>query len=102
MPSSEHVKRYIDDGIFKNVLKFWASNLKQGYLENEVESFVELKEFVRKAIEIHLKHLFNGNDKTRYFTDVLEKVKSDRLTNITKDIHVPSASNLNLADSVEI
>jgi len=84
MPSSEHVKRYIDDGIVKNVLKFWASNLKQGFLENDVESFVELKEFVRKAIEIHLKHFFNGNDKTRYFTNVLEKVKSDRLTNITK------------------
>ena len=54
------------------------------------------------ALEIHLKHIFNGDERTRYGVDVLEKVKGDRLTDIIKNIHVPSFSNINLVDSVEI
>lgn len=102
MPSADNIKRYVDDSVVKGILKFWTNNLKQGHLDDDPESFTELKEFIRKAIGVHLKHILNGDDKTKYMIDVLEKVKSDNFTNITKEIHVPSASNLNLADSVEI
>ena len=61
-----------------------------------------LKKFVRMALEIHLKHIFNGNERTRYGVNILEKVKGDRLMDVTKNIHVPIFSNINLADSVEI
>ena len=51
---------------------------------------------------IHLKHLLNGDEKTRYIVDVLDKVKSDHLNDVTKNIKVSSFSDLNLADNVEI
>ena len=54
------------------------------------------------ALEINLKHIFNDDEKTRYGVDILEKVKGDCLTDVTKNIYVPSFSNINLADSVEI
>jgi hypothetical protein len=54
------------------------------------------------ALEIHLNHIFNGNEKTRYSVNVLKKVKSDHLKDITKNINIPSLSNINLADGVEI
>jgi hypothetical protein len=102
MPSPDNIKRFIDDTVVKSVLKFWISNLKASHMETDEESFKALKKFVRMAIEIHLKHIFNGDEKTRYSVDVLEKVKSDRLKDVTKNIHVPSFSNIDLADSVEI
>jgi hypothetical protein len=102
MPRLENIKQYIDDTVVKAVLKFWISNLKTNHLESDEETSKALKKFVRMALEIHLKHIFNGDERTRYGVDVLEKVKGDRLTNVTKNIHVPSISNVNLAENVEI
>lgn len=102
MPRLESIKQYIDDTVVKGILKFWISNLKTNHLESNAETSKSLKKFVRMALEIHLKHIFNGDERTRYGVDVLEKVKSDRLTDVTKNINVPSFSNVNLADSVEI
>jgi hypothetical protein len=102
MPNIETIKSYVSNAVVKSILKFWISNLKSNHLENDEEAFKSLKKFVRMALEIHLKHLFNGDDKTRYGVDVLEKVKSDRLKDVTKDITIPSFSGINLADSVEI
>ena len=102
MPSSSDIIRFIDNSVVKSILKFWISNLKPNYLEDDEFTFKALKKFVRMAIEIHLKHLLNGDEKTRYIVDVLDKVKSDRLNDVTKNIKVPSFSDLNLADNVEI
>lgn len=102
MPSIESIKNYADDAVIKGILKFWISNLKPNHLETDEEAFKALKKFGRMALEIHLRHLFNGDEKTRYGVDVLEKVKSDRLKDVTKDITVPSYSGIDLADSVEI
>ena len=102
MPSTEVIKTYVSDSAVKSILKFWISNLKSNHLEEDDDTLKTLKRFVRMAIEIHLKHIFNGDEKTRYGIDVLEKVKSERLKDVTKDIKVPSLSDLNLADSVEI
>ena len=102
MLNFESIKHFVDDTVVKAVLKFWISNLKSNHLETDEESFKALKKFVRMAIEIHLRHLFNGDDKTRYSVDVLEKVKSDRLKDVTKNINVPSFSSINLADNVKI
>jgi hypothetical protein len=102
MPRLESIRQYIDDTVVKAVLKFWISNLKTNHLESDEETSKSLKKFVRMALEIHLKYIFNGDERTRYGVDVLEKVKGDRLTDVTKNIHVPSFSNINLADSVEI
>ena len=102
MPSTEVIKTYVSDLVVKSILKFWISNLKSNHLEEDDDTLKTLKRFVRMAIEIHLKHIFNGDEKTRYGIDVLEKVKSERLKDVTKDIKVPSLSDLNLADAVEI
>lgn len=102
MPSLEIIKNYADNVVVKSIFKFWISNLKSNHLESDEEAFKALKKFVRMALEIHLKHLFNGDEKTRYGVDVLEKVKSDRLKDVTKNITVPSFSGINLADNVEI
>jgi hypothetical protein len=102
MPSTEVIKTYVSDSVVKSILKFWISNLKSNHLEEDDDTLKTLKRFVRMAIEIHLKHIFNGGEKTRYGIDVLEKVKSERLKDVTKDIKVPSLSDLNLADAVEI
>ena len=102
MPSTEVIKTYVGDSAVKSILKFWISNLKSNHLEEDDDTLKTLKRFVRMAIEIHLKHIFNGDEKTRYGIDVLEKVKSKRLKDVTKDIKVPSLSDLNLADAVEI
>ena len=102
MPSTEVIKTYVSDLAVKSILKFWISNLKSNHLEEDDDTLKTLKRFVRMAIEIHLKHIFNGDEKTRYGIDVLEKVKSERLKDVTKDIKVPSLSDLNLADAVEI
>jgi len=102
MPSIEVIKTYVSDSIVKNILKFWIRNLKSNHLEEDDDTLKTLKKFVRMALEIHLRHIFNGDEKTRYGIDVLEKVKSERLKNVTKDIKVPSLSDLNLADAVEI
>ncbi len=102
MPSTEVIKTYVSDSVVKSILKFWISNLKSNHLEEDDDTLKTLKRFVRMAIEIHLRHIFNGDEKTRYGIDVLEKVKSERLKDVTKDIKVPSLSDLNLADSVEI
>jgi hypothetical protein len=102
MPSTEVIKTYVSDSAVKSILKFWISNLKSNHLEEDDDTLKTLKRFVRMAIEIHLKHIFNGDEKTRYGIDVLEKVKSERLKDVTKDIKVPSLSDLNLADAVEI
>lgn len=102
MPSTEVIKTYVNDSVVKSILKFWISNLKSNHLEEDNDTLKTLKRFVRMAIEIHLRHIFNGDEKTRYGIDVLEKVKSERLKDVTKDIKVPSLSDLNLADSVEI
>ena len=102
MPSSSDIIRFIDNSVVKSILKFWISNLKPNHLEDDEFTFKALKKFVRMAIEIHLKHLLNGNEKTKYIVDVLDKVKSDRLNDVTKNIKVPSFSDLNLADNVEI
>ena len=102
MPSTEVIKTYVSDSAVKSILKFWISNLKSNHLEEDDDTLKTLKRFVRMAIEIHLKHIFNGDEKTRYGIDVLEKVKSERLKDVTKDIKVPSLNDLNLADAVEI
>jgi len=102
MPSTEVIKTYVSDSAVKSILKFWISNLKSNHLEEDDDTLKTLKRFVRMAIEIHLKHIFNSDEKTRYGIDVLEKVKSERLKDVTKDIKVPSLSDLNLADAVEI
>jgi hypothetical protein len=102
MPSTEVIKTYVSDSVVKSILKFWISNLKSNHLEEDDDTLKTLKRFVRMAIEIHLKHIFNDDEKTRYGIDVLEKVKSERLKDVTKDIKVPSLSDLNLADAVEI
>jgi hypothetical protein len=102
MPSTEVIKTYVSDSAVKSILKFWISNLKSNHLEEDDDTLKTLKRFVRMAIEIHLKHIFNGDEKTRYGIDVLEKVKSERLKDVTKDIKIPSLSDLNLADAVEI
>ena len=102
MPSTEVIKTYVSDSAVKSILKFWISNLKSNHLEEDDDTLKTLKRFVRMAIEIHLKHIFNGDEKTRYGIDVLEKVKSERLKDVTKDIKVPSLSDLNLADAIEI
>lgn len=103
MPSAKDITNLIDDSAVKSVLKFWISNLKLNHLDNDEDTRKALRKFTRMALEIHLSHIFNGNEKTRYGVDVLDKVKGDRLKNITKDIHVPSFSNTtNLADSVDI
>ena len=102
MPSTEVIKTYVSDSAVKSILKFWISNLKSNHLEEDDDTLKTLKRFVRMAIEIHLKHIFNSDEKTRYSIDVLEKVKSERLKDVTKDIKVPSLSDLNLADAVEI
>ena len=102
MPSIKVIKTYVSDSVVKSILKFWISNLKSNHLEEDDDTLKTLKRFVRMAIEIHLKHIFNGDEKTRYGIDVLEKIKSKRLKDVTKDIKVPSLSDLNLADAVEI
>ena len=102
MPSIEVIKTYVSDSIVKNILKFWIRNLKSNYLKEDDDTLKTLKKFVRMALEIHLRHIFNSDEKTRYDIDVLEKVKSECLKNVTKDIKVPSLSDLNLADAVEI
>ena len=102
MPSTKVIKTYVSDSVVKSILKFWISNLKSNHLEEDDDTLKTLKRFVRMAIEIHLKHIFNGDEKTRYGIDVLEKVKSERLKDVTKDIKVLSLSDLNLADAVEI
>ena len=102
MPSTEVIKTYVSDSVVKSILKFWISNLKSNHLEEDDDTLKTLKRFVRVAIEIHLKHIFNGDEKTRYSIDVLEKVKSERLKDVTKDIKVSSLSDLNLADAVKI
>ena len=66
MPSSSDIIRFIDNSVVKSILKFWISNLKPNYLEDDEFTFKALKKFVRMAIEIHLKHLLNGDKKTRY------------------------------------
>ena len=75
MPSTEVIKTYVSDSVVKSILKFWISNLKSNHLEEDDDTLKTLKRFVRMAIEIHLKHIFNGDKKTRYGIDVLEKVK---------------------------
>ena len=96
MPSIEVIKTYVSDSIVKNILKFWIRNLKSNHLEEDDDTLKTLKKFVRVALEIHLRHIFNGDKKTRYGIDILEKVKSEHLKNVTKDIKVPSLSDLNL------
>lgn len=90
MPSIESIKQYADDTVVKSVLKFWISNLKSNHLENDKESLKALKTFIRMALEIHLRHIFNGDERTRYSVDVLEKIKGDRIKDVTKNIHVSS------------
>lgn len=102
MPGLEAISKYVDDSVVKTILKFWISNLKPNHLESDVDSFKSLRKFVKMAFEVHLKHIFDGDEKTRYGVDVLELVKSERLNNITKDIKVPSFGDVNLADDVEI
>ena len=101
MPNIETIKSYVSNAVVKSILKFWISNLKLNHLEND-EAFKSLKKFMRMALEIHLKHLFNSDNKTRYRVDVLEKIKSNLLKNVTKDITIPSFSGINLADNVKI
>ena len=102
MPKLEKISNYVDDSIVKSILKIWISNLEPNQLERDESSLKSLKKFVRMAFEVHLKHIFDGDERTRYGVDVLEKIKGDRLNNITKDIQVPSNGDMNLADSVEI
>jgi hypothetical protein len=102
MPNVETIKNYVDNTVVKSILKFWISNIKSNHLESDEEALKALRKFVRMALEIHLRHIYNGDEKTRYGVDVLEKVKSDRLKDVTKNITIPSFSGINLADSVEI
>ena len=102
MPNNFDIVHFVNDDVVKNVLRFWLNNLRPNHLENDGSTFKPLKKFVRMALEIHLKHIFNGNEKTRYSVDVLEKVKSDCLTDVTKGIGVPSFGGLDFANDVEI
>src|ERR1700722_16102466 len=99
MPSTEVIKTYVNNSVVKSILKFWISNLKSNHLEEDDDTLKTLKRFVRIAIEIYLKHIFNSNKKTRYDIDILEKVKSKHLKDVTKNIKVPSLSDLNLTDA---
>ena len=102
MPSTEVIKTYVSDSAVKSILKFWISNLKSNHLKEDDDTLKTLKRFVRMAIEIHIKHIFNGDEKTRYGIDILEKVKSECLKDVIKDIKVSSLSDLNFADAIEI
>ncbi|PKY55312.1 hypothetical protein RhiirA4_474666 [Rhizophagus irregularis] len=63
-------------------------------------SKLRLKRFVQHCLYFHVQHIINGEDKTRYSVDVLEKVKSDNINNIMKDLPVHSLSGLDLANNV--
>jgi len=49
-----------------------------------------------------VQHIINGDDKPRYFVDVLEKVKSREANETTKELLVHSLSGLNLANDVTL
>ncbi|CAB4425263.1 unnamed protein product [Rhizophagus irregularis] len=101
MPINSALVKFVDNSVIKRLLEFWMSQLHSSFDQHE-SSYKALKIFTRKAVIIHLEHYFNGNDKHRYITDVLDKVKKDDMNFITKNIRVPSLCETDIADSVEI
>ncbi|CAB4404876.1 unnamed protein product [Rhizophagus irregularis] len=101
MPTNLALVKFVDNSVIKRLLEFWMSQLHSSFDQHE-SSYKALKIFTRKAVIIHLEHYFNGNDKHRYITDVLDKVKKDDMNFITKNIRVPSLCETDIADSVEI
>jgi len=57
---------------------------------------------MRLCLFFHVQHIINGDDKPRYFVDVLEKVKSREANETTKELLVHSLSGLNLANDVTL
>lgn len=101
MPSNSVLTKHIDEEVTRNLLEFWTSQLHPDF--DQSEDFIKpLKCFVRKAMVVHLRHLFNGNDRHRYIPDVLDLVKCDDMNTITKNIRVPSLCETNIADNVKV
>jgi hypothetical protein len=93
------ITNYVDDAIIKKVLSLCLKAVHNSLLNHE--DFLRiLKRFVRTCLYLHVQHIINGNDKTRYIVDVLDKVKSDDLNEITKNLKVNSLSGLDLANNV--
>ncbi|CAB4435507.1 unnamed protein product [Rhizophagus irregularis] len=101
MLTNSALVKFVDNSVIKRLLEFWMSQLHSSFDQHE-SSYKALKIFTRKAVIIHLEYYFNGNDKHRYITDVLDKVKKDDMNFITKNIRVPSLCETDIADSVEI
>ena len=101
MPTKSALVKFVDNSVVKSLLEFWMAQLHSSFDQHK-SSYKALKIFTRKAIIIHLEHYFNGNDKHRYITDVLDKVKKEDMNFITKDIRVLSLCETDIADSVEI
>ena len=91
----------MDDAITKKCLALFLRAVHNSSLSNN-EFFKALKKFVRLCLFFHVQHIINEGDKTRYFVDVLEKVKSSEANDLTKKLQVYSLSGLNLANNVSL
>uniref|UniRef100_U9SVE5 Uncharacterized protein n=1 Tax=Rhizophagus irregularis (strain DAOM 181602 / DAOM 197198 / MUCL 43194) TaxID=747089 RepID=U9SVE5_RHIID len=95
----DEIINYVDEAIVKKTLSLFLKAIHSSSWNN-TEFVKTLKRFVRHCLYFHVQHIINGEDKTRYSIDVLEKVKSDNVNNITKDLPVHSLSGLDLANNV--
>uniref|UniRef100_U9UG24 Uncharacterized protein n=2 Tax=Rhizophagus irregularis TaxID=588596 RepID=U9UG24_RHIID len=95
----DEIINYVDEAIVKKTLSLFLKAIHSSSWNN-TEFVKTLKRFVRHCLYFHVQHIINGEDKTRYSVDVLEKVKSDNVNNITKDLPVHSLSGLDLANNV--
>lgn len=102
MPNNSVLVRYADDNVIMRVMETWMTQLHPDFDQLHTDSYKNLKIFFRKALAIHLRHYFNGNEKCFYLTEVLDPVKGEDMNSITKNIRVPSLCRTNVADSVEI
>lgn len=92
----------MDEAIVKKCLALWLRTVHTSSSVGDTEFFKILKRFVRLCLFFHVQHIVNGGDKTRYFVDVLEKVKSSETNDVTKDLQVHSLSGLDLANNVRL
>jgi hypothetical protein len=91
----------VDEAIIRKCLALCLRAVHNSSTNNS-EFFKILKKFVRLCLFFHVQHIINGDDKTRYIVDVLEKVKSGEANEITKELLVHSLSGLNLANDVTL
>ena len=92
---------YVDETVVKKYLQPYLKAIHDSAWDDN--RFAKtLKQLVRYCLDIHIKHILNGDDRVRYSVDVLEKIKSEEANMLTSDLKVSSLSGLGLANRVNV